>query len=228
MREFWTGDQEKILKTINKLIETNAPLQLYQKSLPGYTVYAREIIKKKKDTLLLLFKPGTSKISQENCFISFQPKGQPLFGFEGVPLLESKQHIVMLFPSEIYRVQRRKHTRVETPGKSKAIFTFKNKHRLNNCKVKDFSMRGARLVGEIFGDVKKGDVIEPISLSLCSRYSDSEEKINLPEATVTRVVERPDDETELGILFKVPQTNLDMLDIVEVYIQMRKIEDDNF
>ncbi len=227
MREFWTGDQDKIMRTISRLIESKAPLQLYQKGLPAYTVYAREIIKKKKDTLLLLFKPGTSKISQETCFISFQPKGQPLYGFEGVPLIESKQHIVMLFPREIYRVQRRKYTRVSTPGKSKAVFTFKNKHRLHNCKVKDFSIHGARLTGEVYGDVKKGDVIEPISLSLCSRYSDSEERINLPEATVTRVIEK-NDETELGILFKIPQTNLDLTDIVEVYIQMRKIEDDSF
>jgi len=134
----------------------------------------------------------------------------------------------MIFPREIYRVQRRKYARVKTPGNSKAVFTFKNKHRLHNCRVKDFSIRGARLVGEIYGDVKKGDIIEPISLSLRSRYGDSEERINLPEATVTRVVEKSDDEMELGIFFRIPHTNLDLTDIIEVYIQMRKIEDDRF
>jgi len=228
MREYWTEDSRKILKTITRLIKANTPLHLYQKGVPPHTVYAREIINKKKGALLLLFKPGSSRVKQEKCFISFQPKGQPLYGFEGIPLLESEQHIAMSFPEAIYRVQRRKHARVETPGNSKAVFTFRNRHRIQNCRVLDFSMRGARLVGEIFGEVKKGDVIEPISLSLCSRYSATEERINLPEATVTRVVERPDNETELGIFFKVPQNNLELADTVELYIQMRMIEEDSF
>jgi hypothetical protein len=228
MREYWTEDSRKILKTIGKLIKANTPMHLYQKGVPPLTVYAREVIHKQKGSLLLLFKPGSSKVKKEKCFISFQPKGQPLYGFEGVPLLESEQHVAIPFPEAIYRVQRRKHARVETPGNSKAVFTFRNRRRIYNCQVLDFSMRGARLLGKVFGEVKKGGVIEPISFSLCSRYSDTEERINIPEATVTRMVERKDDETELGIFFKVPPDNVELADAVELYIQMRMIEDDSF
>ena len=228
MRECWTEDGRKILKTITRLIKANTPLHLYQKGVPPQTVYAREVINKKKGSLLLLFKPGTNRIKREKCFISFQPKGQPLYGFEGTPLLESEQHIAIAFPEAIYRVQRRKHARVETPGNSRAVFTFKNRRRIHNFQVLDFSMRGARLLGVLHGEVKKGDEIAPISLSLCSRYSDTEEKLTIPAATVTRVKERPDDETEIGIFFKVPQDHIELADAVELYIQMRMIEDDNF
>ncbi|MBU0484321.1 MAG: PilZ domain-containing protein [Proteobacteria bacterium] len=228
MRELWTDDRKKILNIITELINEKIPLKLYQQNSAPYTIYVREIIEKSNETLVLFFKPEDTEVSQETCFISYHPKGQPMYGFEGIPLLESKQHIAMVLPNKIYKVQRRKFDRIETPGNSRATFVIQNKQRIQNCQVKDFSLQGARLIGEIFGDIKEGDVLEPLSISLCSKYSTSEEKITLPQATVARVKKKGSTEKEVGIFFKIPNTNLDLLDILEVYISMRNIEEDNY
>lgn len=228
MREFLTDDNQKILDTVSTLIKESTPLKLYQKGISPVTIYLREIIEKKSKKMLLMYKPEKEVIAQDTCFITYQPKGQPLNGFQGVPLINSKQHVVIMLPNELYRVQRRKFPRVETPGNSRATFIIKNKNRLQNCQIRDFSVRGAKLIGEIIGDIKKGDIIEPLTLSLYTKYSKNEEKVNLPEALVARVRKKANNMKEIGISFKVPDKDLDLMDILEVYVQMRKIEDNNY
>ncbi|MBU0482641.1 MAG: PilZ domain-containing protein [Proteobacteria bacterium] len=224
MKEHWSADSQVIHKTFTTLIKGNHPFYIYQLGRDHFTVYAREIFNKNGNTLVMLFKPDGNCINREKCFITFQLPGEPICGFDCEPVLETAEHIAINLPQEIFKVQRRKHSRVNTPGNSRAIFAFRDRKRLVNCRVEDFSLIGARLISDSYEDTRKGEVLEPVSLSLYAFENSREQQINIPEARVARTRDLPRNRTEIGISFAIPPSDLDLLDAVEIYLKMRRKE----
>ena len=91
--------------------------------------------------------------------------------------------------------------------------------------MKDFSLIGARLITDSYEDVKKGEIIEPVTLTLFTHSSDNEQLINIPEATIARSKNISKNRTEIGISFEIPPSDLKLLDVIEVYLKLRRLEE---
>ena len=77
-------------------------------------------------------------------------------------------------------------------------------------------------MGKFSQHIQKGDKLSPLSMTLRLRFGDYEEIATAPEATVRRIVELDQENRELGIQFKLKDTDLNNL---ESYLTVCPLED---
>lgn len=226
LQEIIIKNQEQILEQIKLLLTNKTRLTFYQKGCKPQIVFAKGIDKKAaKIPLLVFFKQKNFKALQENCNIFYRLKGGLMRGFQSVPHKEAKRFLALELPKNIFQIQMRKHPRVKTPGDSRVMFSQIGKQRLHLANLIDIGLRGAKLRGRITANVKKGDLIGPLSFTLCmNNLKIDETTLNVYEASVVRIKEIGGDkqETEMAITYKLNEKEQMPL---EDYIQMRDLED---
>ena len=226
LQEIIIKNQEQILKEIKFLLKNKTRLTFYQKGCKPQIVFAKGIDKKAaKIPLLVLFKHKDFKALQKSCNIFYRLQGRLMRGFQSVPHKEAKRFLALKLPKNIFQIQMRKHPRVKTPAESRVMFSQIGKQRLHLANLIDIGLRGAKLRGRITANVKKGDLIGPLSFTLCmNNFKIDETTLSVYEASVVRIKEIGGDkqETEMAITYKLNEKEQMPL---EDYIHMRNLED---
>ena len=226
LQEIIITDPEQIQKEIKGLFENKIQLTFYQKGCKPQAVFAKGIDKKAAKTpLLVLFKPKEFEARQEMCNIFYRLEGQYMRGFQAVPHKEAKRFLALELPNDIFQIQLRKNPRVKTPPDSRVMFSQVGKQRLILTNLLDISLGGAKLRGRITANIKKGDIIGPLSLTLCMKnFKLDETTLNIYKAKVIRIKEIGGDEqeTELAISYKLNEKEQMPL---EDYMHIRDLED---
>ncbi|MBU0731162.1 MAG: PilZ domain-containing protein [Proteobacteria bacterium] len=222
MRRVWAESPETITQEINLLIDDQTRLNFCQKTAPNQVVFLSAIEPDDSGSCIKLTKRNAFGINPGECFLFYKRVNQLMRGFKSLVLNNDRKNITASLPSEIFEIQRRKHPRLTTPGNSRATFIPDGKQRLITCRVLDVTLDGARLVGNFSSSIKKDDILKPLSLSLCLRYSDLEHKINITQARVAWVAERSKDQRLMGVYFTEQNTDLEQL---KHYLHLRLLED---
>ncbi|MDH5298033.1 MAG: PilZ domain-containing protein [Desulfobulbaceae bacterium] len=223
MRKLWTNVEEKIREEIETAVTDKVPFNLFQADQPPRPLRAQEITEKNGSKLIIFSKGVPFNTNKETCYLVYRRQGQMMRGFNGIPLLETPQLLAMSFPAEIFQIQRRKHPRIKTPGKSQAAIALEYTQRLNIAAVIDISMEGAKLIGKLSPRIRTGDIIGPITFTLHMRVATLNiDTLSIPKAKVVRVSEVDDETREIGLHFKVAGEERSTL---EHYLQLRTIED---
>lgn len=222
MKEVWTKDPEEISGEIAMLTEKRSPLTLYQKGKNSHTTTADQIEENDQKKILVLSKDNSFQAPKDACLFLYHPEGEGIRCFKALPVKETETQLKVSFPSEIIRVQRRRHERIISTGMSTVVFTRKGSHNLLTGEVKDISVEGAKITGKFTPNIKKGDLLAPISITLRLRHGNFEEKINVPEATVARTISSAEETTGLGIKFLMPVSERERF---ETYVTLRALED---
>jgi hypothetical protein len=226
MREILTKDPKKILKEVGRLIKNRIPVTLLQEGAKPQQVFIRGIDKKKTFTMLVVFKPKKFVAKKNTCVLFYNPENHLMRGFQGAPIKESSNFIGVMFPQDIFQIQRRRFERLETPGQSTVVFAPLNSNRILTCDVEDICKEGACIKGtnEQFESFAQGDTIGPLSFTLCMKNSRlADESMNVIEATIARkIINKKDNIIKLGLHFSQSDTNMETL---ENYINLRTLED---
>ncbi|MGV1099530.1 hypothetical protein ACUUL3_09025 [Thiovibrio sp. JS02] len=223
MKQLWSDDPQVIREELVRIITQKTPVILYQKGQSPQRTIPAEIFKEGEQTLLLLHKETAFPMSREACLLLYQPRaGAMMRGFSSPPLLETNSQLGVLLPSSIIHVQRRKHPRFVTSPRSVATFTRQGSQYLNHGGIENICIEGAKLVGNFSQHIRKGDAINPLTLTLRLGFGDYEEKITATEAYVRRVRDLGNDTTELGVQFIVNGSDLARL---ESYLAIRALEE---
>jgi hypothetical protein len=222
MKEIWAHDQKSIMDEINRLITAKIPIVISRNDFLPKTVFAREILAKKNATVVRLDKQEKFTPPAGPSFFFYRPLEYLTRGFQGTPLHDTEEYLLLLPPHEIFQIQRRKFPRVITPGDSHALFTTLGGAKLLKVSLKDVSLEGAYMQGTLSYGIKPGATIGPISLTLYLQNKFIEAiKIHVPQANVVRLVDEGTIQ-KLAINFKVQDKAYFELDN---YINLRSMEE---
>lgn len=222
MKKIWTKDPEKIATEITSLMEMRSSLTLYQKGHPPQSITAEKIEETGQEKVVVLCKKASFQAPKDSCLFFYHPKNEAIRCFQTVPIKETETHLKTPFPVEIIQLQRRKNERITSKGMSKVVFTRTGSHHLQTGEIKDISVNGAKISGKFSLNIKQGDILAPVSITLRLRHGNFEEKINIPEAKVVRVIDEDKGARGLGISFVMPPTERDSF---ETYMTLRELED---
>lgn len=204
MKEPWISDRDEILMELISIANKKVSVSIYsKKDEPPFSSILQGVCGHAGSDYLVLNKPASWEDSPESCVL-YKKKGEPSKGFLLKTRKTSDNKLAAAIPEEIFQINLRKQVRVDTPHTSKGSFFLKNKGRLNTCKVKDISMRGACLVGYPVSQIKEGDELGPVTLTLTmTSYTTEFHDIVVPLAKVARIHEDDEGRTVIGIAFQL-------------------------
>lgn len=177
-------------------------------------------IASKEDNLLVLDFDQNCTLLEGQAIIFYQVPQQPLQGFETNIVREENGKLWVSFPDELFRVERRRLSRIKTLGNSMVSFMIDGKTQLASCNVKDISVEGAQLISK--SRYEKESILSPLTFNLGMRYEAFEKVVIVSEATIVRITERKDGLLEYGVHFNAGNADQDKL---EQYILIRSKED---
>lgn len=201
MKETWTKDANQICTELGKLIHEQSQLMLFQKGQAQKKITALAVQDSKDGPLLLLRKDEEFTAPSNASLALYKPPGEPMRGFPAIPVLETDSRLGIILPTQIFWLQRRKHTRFNTSPRCKVVFTRKGSQYLNNGIITNISVQGAQLLGNFSEHIRQNDTLSPMTLTLRLRLGSYEEKVTVAEATIRRVNKLQDGKTELGVNF---------------------------
>lgn len=224
MKEPWISDRDEILTELISVANSKTSMSIYsRKGEPPFSSTLQGVCGHAGSDYLVLKKPASWEDSPESCVL-YKRKGEPSKGFLLKTKKTSDNKLAAAIPEEIFQINLRKQVRVETPHTSKGSFFLKNKGRLNTCRVKDISLRGACLVGYPVSQVKEGDELAPVTLTLTmTRYKTEFHEIVVPVARVARIHEDEAGRIVIGIAFELES---DMQEQVNQYMELLDWESD--
>jgi c-di-GMP-binding flagellar brake protein YcgR len=219
MKKSWTTVAAEIKRELIFLISRHTPLTFCQHGGRAIKAHLHDIASK-EDNLLVLDFDQNCKLLEGQAIIFYQVPQQPLQGFETNIIREENDKLLVAFPDEIFRVERRRLSRIKTLGNSMVSFMIDGKTQLASCNVKDISVEGAQLISK--SRYEKESKLSPLTFNLGMRYEAFEKVVIVSEATIVRITERKDGLLEYGVHFNAGNADQDKL---EQYILIRSKED---
>ncbi len=180
------------------------------------------VVRDGKETIMVLEKPLGFVVSGEAFFVFYRRPGQTLLrGFQGYIIQSGKDFFLVSFPTELFKVQRRKHPRVSTPLPSSFSMSPARSRRIVHGDVRNVSREGVLLQGDMLG-LERGQEISPLTLTLYLKNG----KIDPQVAVVSRArvvrLEHEGDELWLASLQFWSQDSDQ--EAIEQYLEWRSIE----
>lgn len=219
MKKTWTTEPAAIKRELVFLISRRTPLTFCQHGGRAIKAYLHDFAAQ-DENLLILEKDPNCTLSGSQAILFYQAPQQPLQGFEAEIVKEESNRLFVPVPREIFRVERRRLSRIKTLGNSMVSFMFEGKNQLNSCNVKDISAEGAMLVTKAKYD--KESILSPLTFNLGMRYEHFEKVVIVSRATIVRAKERKDGLLEYGLHFNAGDAEQDKL---EQYILLRSNEE---
>lgn len=219
MKKTWTTVPSEIKRELIFLISRHTPLTFCQHGGRAIKAFLHDIASKENNLLALEFDQNCTLL-QGQAIIFYQTAQQPLQGFEANIVKEVNGKLWISFPEEIFRVERRRLSRIKTLGNSMVSFMIEGKTQLASCNVKDISIEGAQLISK--SKYEKESILSPLTFNLGMRYEAFEKVVIVSEATIVRITERKDGLLEYGVHFNAGDADQDKL---EQYILIRSKED---
>ena len=219
MKKSWTNDSAEITRELIFLVSRHTPLTFCQHGGRAIKAFLHDIPSKENDHMVLEYETNC-KMLQGQAIIFYQAPQQPLRGFEINIVREEDGKLWVSVPNEIFRVERRRLSRIKTLGNSMVSFMLGGKNRLASCNVKDISIEGAQLLSK--SKFEKESILSPLTFNLGMRYEAFEKVVIVSEATIVRIKERKDGLLEYGVHFNAGDAEQDKL---EQYILIRNNED---
>lgn len=222
MQRLWSDSPKVVGEELIRIVGQRTPVILFQKGMNPQKLTPSEIFSKGSEPLLLFVKEPPFLAPKDPGLFLYQCQNQPMRGFHAASALETHTTLGVFFPKTIIIIQRRKYPRYVTTPRSTATFTRKASQYLNHGTIGDVSLEGAKLVGKFSQNIRKGDKISPLSMTLRLRFGDFEENITAPEATVRHVKELSQEIREFGVHFVLKGADRETL---ERYLTICSFED---
>lgn len=222
MRKIWSADSKTILEQFTKLKDTGATFTLCLEGQKNCGVLLKTVEEKAGKYFLVFEKNGEVSVAGRQCLFFYKPTDHQTRGFQGIPEKETERFFSFLMPVEIFEVGMRRFPRVSTPN-STATFSQQGRTKLFHCKVLDVSLEGAMFCGKVSPDLKKGDVVGPLTMNLSMKFGSDETHAQIAEATVMNVISAEGiTEKKVGVFF---HKNAATQATLSPYIDIRLIED---
>lgn len=222
MRTIWSSDSKIILEELSKIKAKGAALTFCLEGQKSRAIFLKTIETRAGKNFLVFEKKESYSVSGQRCLFFYKPTEYQTRGFQGVPEKETERFFSFLVPPEIFEVGKRRFPRVSTPHSS-ATFSQKGKTKLFHCTVLDVSLEGAMFSGNVPQDLKKGDVVGPVTMSLLMKFGSDETHVQVAEATVMNVISA-DGITEKKVGFHFHEDAASQATL-SPYIDIRLIED---
>lgn len=220
MKESWISDSEEVLVELISLIDNKVPLSIYyKKDFPPFSVVLQHVFGCEGCDYLILEKPAGFEKRDEYCAL-YKKKGEPSKGFLLTIKNISGKQLAAAIPEEIFRINLRRHARIDTPDTSTATFLLENSGGdINTCRVKDVSLQGACLSGRPVSTINVGDELGSVTLTLTMEdYKTETRDIVVPTAKVVRTARDDAGEKIAGISFHPDD---DMREQLSKYMDIR-------
>ncbi len=213
---------EDVFVEIDRIIAKGVRLCCIRNRAKPVSLFVKNKIQAKTGTLLVVQHPQKRICPQKKCLFYYHIKGQAARYFHCKPVKQVGDFLALNYPNEIFEIQRRKHPRVKAYNGSCVCFTMANKQRVMVGKIVDVCMEGAKISGDFSTKISAGNLITPMSMTLSYQYVKSEDAtIQVPEATVVRVVNDGNDTKEFSVRFLLPDK---LQESMERYVDMCSFE----
>lgn len=205
MKKIFLTDPPEILEELSTIVDGALPLSIYVNGAPTKVASLKEISERPEGRFLVVHKPADWQSGLQILFMLYKRPGLPFRGFQFQLAVETDRLLVAKVPTELFEIQRRRFERLPVPESSQATFFLGKNNRVGVSGVEDISLGGAKLINVVADELRKGDVIGPITFSLVMKYSTLAHEISVPEAKVVRVLANSADATKanVGISFEL-------------------------
>jgi len=199
MKKIWSGDPRTIRQELTSLVCHKLPLSVCRKGCPPRRVRVRAVEKNKETPDLLLYKETEFHCGSNSCLVLYTPFNRPTLGFHARIVRETKKHLQVAFPDEIFVVERRRLPRIKVREPSSVTFLLQGGTVPKSSRLKNLGCGGAKFSGR-FG-LKEGDLIGPLTFTVFLTGANKPESFTVNEARVIKAHQRPDGDETYRVVF---------------------------
>ena len=225
MKHLWLEDEDKIRIEMNRLIKKQISIICGRRGTRSpIKLTAKGIVSGEDGDLLILSHPHEPTCSSQACHYYYHPEGEQLRYFEAARSKWASKMLALKMPRQIFNVYVRNHERIRGARNSSLSFVVPNKQRILAGKVENISLEGCKIVGSVPAVLKKGEMVNHLTLTLFFRSASRKEyRLHIPEAKVVWAKTNGDQTEACGIHFTLadPTTKKELSE----YIDLRLIED---